>query len=133
MEGVAVEADSVTGTTSEPEEVEPDTTGGTLENALELVRAGTLAGVELGTRSDASEEAALDRTLEKPDERLWETALSVAVAAMPDSSELRDAARLDRALEALAVMEAEVLAVAVPRVLDAADADDTAEDTRLAA
>jgi len=97
---------------------------------------------KLDESSDANDEAALDRTLENCEASELETAESVAVATTLDSSELREEARLESALEAAAVTVDGTL-VPLPAKVEASEstedpaeattleASDAAEDTRL--
>jgi hypothetical protein len=101
-----------------------------------------LAVGRLEDSSEASDEAALESTLDNSEARELDTVESVAVAAILESSELKDDARLDNALDALAPMLVGTVSLALAR-LDASestedpaddttlDASDTAEDTRL--
>lgn len=76
---------------------------------------------------ESSEEAALDRMLEKPSERDSVTAGFVAVAATLEKSELSDEAKLDKAAEASLVIEAVPVVVGLP--LASERTDDWAEET----
>jgi len=97
---------------------------------------------KLDESSEANDEAALDKTLENCEASELDTAESVAVATTLDSSELREEARLESALDAAAVT---VDGTPVPLLanVDASEstedpaeattleASDAAEDTRL--
>lgn len=77
-------------------------------------------------------DAALERMLEYSDASELDTAESVAVAAMLDSSELSEEARLDRALDAPLVTVVGAPDVAVLAMLDASErAEDATEETTL--
>jgi hypothetical protein len=80
-------------------------------------------------RPEFIEEAALDRMLEKPEARDCVTAGSVAVAATPDRSELKDEAKLERAAEASFVIAAVAVAVGLPLAPEITDEE--AEETAL--
>ncbi|KAK4997173.1 hypothetical protein LTR66_003364 [Elasticomyces elasticus] len=102
-----------------------------------------LAVGEVVAITDTNEADSLARMLEKAEESWDDSAESVAVAAMLDNSELRDADKLERTAETAAVTDEETLEVCVEPVLLASDtiddsadeiaceACDTAEDTRL--
>lgn len=70
---------------------------------------------------ESSEEAALDRMLEKPSERDSVTAGFVAVAATLEKSELNDEAKLDKAAEASLVTEPVPVAVGLPLASERTD------------
>jgi hypothetical protein len=86
-------------------------------------------------RPEFMEEAALDRMLENPEARDCVAAGSVAVAATPARSELKDEAKLERAADASFVMDAVAVAVGLPLAPEITDeeADDTALESSEAA
>lgn len=71
--------------------------------------------------SEFKDEAALDRMLEKPEERDWDTAASVAVAATLDRSELNEDAKLDKAEEAASVAAVVVVAAELSLAWESTD------------
>jgi len=80
---------------------------------------------------DASEDAALDKTLENSEARDVDTAESVAVAAMLESSELREEARLDSTLVALCVTVGGTLLAVIAMLETSESTDDWADETAL--
>jgi hypothetical protein len=80
-------------------------------------------------RPEFMEEAALDRMLENPEASDCVAAGSVAVAATPARSELKDEAKLERAADASFVMDAVAVAVGLPLAPEITD--DEAADTAL--
>lgn len=82
-----------------------------LDEAGPVVDAEEALPVKWLESSESTDDAALLRMLEKLAERDSETALSVAVAATLEKSELRDEAKLDRAADASLVADAVPVAV----------------------
>ncbi|KAK4548353.1 hypothetical protein LTR36_010223 [Oleoguttula mirabilis] len=95
----------------------------TAVKALALAEPVVEADSKLVDSSDASEDAALESTLENSEARELEIAESVAVAATLESSELSEDAKLERALDAAAVTDDGTVAVSLA-VLDAPESAD---------